>query len=210
MLECVFILPKIFPVRSQPSTPSLGHLLFCCLIDVTPWLIHVNLWQNPLQCCEVISLHFQSKWKKNRWYLSFLVFHVSEIILYAVFCASLFHLAWNLSMLLYKLSFIGEGLMWSWRSTTLAIWCEVPTHWKSPWCWERLRAKGEVGGRGWGGWMASLTRWTWIWASSESWWRKGKPSVLLSTGLQSQTRLSDEQQVVFLFYCWVVFHCMDM
>ena len=25
-------------------------------IHVTPWLIHVNVWQNPLQCCEVISL----------------------------------------------------------------------------------------------------------------------------------------------------------
>ena len=24
--------------------------------DVTPWLIHVNVWQNPLKCCEVISL----------------------------------------------------------------------------------------------------------------------------------------------------------
>ena len=25
-------------------------------IHITPWLIHVNVWQNPLQCCEVISL----------------------------------------------------------------------------------------------------------------------------------------------------------
>ena len=25
-------------------------------IHVTPWLIHVNVWQNPLKCCEVISL----------------------------------------------------------------------------------------------------------------------------------------------------------
>ena len=27
-------------------------------IHVTPWLIHVNVWQNPLKCCEVISLQF--------------------------------------------------------------------------------------------------------------------------------------------------------
>ena len=37
---------------------------------------------------------------------------------------------------------------------------------KRPWCWERLRAGGEGGDRGWDGWMASLTQWTWIWASS--------------------------------------------
>ena len=35
-----------------------------------------------------------------------------------------------------------------------------------PWCWERLRAGGKGGGRGWDGWVASPTRWTWVWASS--------------------------------------------
>ena len=25
----------------------------------------------------------------------------------------------------------------------LATWCEEPTHWKRPWCWERLKAGGE-------------------------------------------------------------------
>ena len=38
-------------------------------------------------------------------------------------------------------------------------------------CWERLRAGGEGSDRGWYGWMASLTRWTWVWASSRWWWR---------------------------------------
>ena len=32
---------------------------------------------------------------------------------------------------------------WSWSSNTLATWCEEPTHWKRPWCWERLKAGGE-------------------------------------------------------------------
>jgi len=32
--------------------------------------------------------------------------------------------------------------------------------WKRPWCWERLRARGEEGSRGWNGWMASPTQWT--------------------------------------------------
>ena len=38
-----------------------------------------------------------------------------------------------------------------------ATWCEEPTHWKRPWCWERRQEKGEGGGSGWDGWMASLT-----------------------------------------------------
>ena len=75
------------------------------------------------------------------------------------------------------------------NSNTLATWCEELTHWKRPWCWERLKA-GE-GDRGWDGWMASLTRWTWVWASSGSWWWTGKPGVMQSMGLQSWTRLSN-------------------
>ena len=42
---------------------------------------------------------------------------------------------------------------WYWSSNTLASWCKELTHWKRPWCWERLRAK-EEGSRGWDGWMA--------------------------------------------------------
>ena len=55
---------------------------------------------------------------------------------------------------------------WSWSFNTLATWCEQLTHWKRPWCWERLRARGEVGNRGWDGWMVSLTQWTRVWANS--------------------------------------------
>ena len=46
-----------------------------------------------------------------------------------------------------------------WNSNTLATWCNELTHWKRPWCWERLKAGGEGGDRGWDGWMASLTQW---------------------------------------------------
>ena len=59
-----------------------------------------------------------------------------------------------------------EGLIWSWSSNTLATWCKEPTHWKRPWCQKRLRAGGEGDDRGWGGWMTSLTWWTWVWANS--------------------------------------------
>ena len=39
-------------------------------------------------------------------------------------------------------------------------------YWKTPWCWERLRAGGEGGNKGWDVWVAKPTQWTWIWANS--------------------------------------------
>ena len=62
-----------------------------------------------------------------------------------------------------------EGLMLNWNSSTLATWCGELTHWKRPWCWERLRAGGEGDDRGWDGWMTSPTQWTWVWVNSGSW-----------------------------------------
>ena len=44
-------------------------------------------------------------------------------------------------------------ILWPW---------EELTHFKRPWCWERLKAGGEGDDRGWDGWMASLTQWTWV------------------------------------------------
>ena len=57
---------------------------------------------------------------------------------------------------------------WSWNSNTLATWCGELTHLKRPWCWERLRTGGEGDDRGWDGWMASPTQWTWVWVNSRS------------------------------------------
>ena len=53
-----------------------------------------------------------------------------------------------------------------------------------PWCWERLRAGGQGDGRGWDGWMASPTQWTWVWVNSGSWWWTGRPGMLQFMGLQ--------------------------
>ena len=81
------------------------------------------------------------------------------------------------------------GVVWrewccSWNSSTLATSCKVLTHLKRPWCWEGLGAGGEGDDRGWDGWMASLTPWTWVWVNSGSWWWTGRPGVLRFMGSQ--------------------------
>jgi len=102
---------------------------------------------------------------------------------------------------------------WCWSSDTLATGCEEPTHWKRPWCWERLRAGEKGDNRGWDGWMASSTQWTWVWANSGRCWKTGKTGVLQSMGLQSWTQLSNWTTYVNQYlrrhkegrrnYCWV-------
>ena len=79
---------------------------------------------------------------------------------------------------------------WSLNSNILATWCEELIHWKRLWCWERLKAGSKGEDKGWDGWMASLTQWTWVWISSESWWWTGKPGMLQFMESESQTWLS--------------------
>ena len=43
-----------------------------------------------------------------------------------------------------------------------------------PWCWEILKAGGAGDDRRCNGWITSPTQWTWVWASSGSWWWTGK------------------------------------
>ena len=69
--------------------------------------------------------------------------------------------------------------------------CEELTHWKRLWWWEGLGSGGEGDDRGWDGWMASPTWWTWVWVNSKSCWWTGSPGVLQFMGSQSWTRLSD-------------------
>ena len=67
---------------------------------------------------------------------------------------------------------------------------------KRLWCWEKLKVGGEGHDRGWDGWMASLTRWTWVWVSSRSLWWPGKLGVLQSMGSQiDMTEWLDETTI---------------
>ena len=47
-----------------------------------------------------------------------------------------------------------------------------------------IRGRRRRGDRGWDGWMASPTWWTWVWVNSRSWWWTGRPGVLRFMGSQ--------------------------
>ena len=82
------------------------------------------------------------------------------------------------------LRFLWKEWCSSWNSSTLATSCEELTHWKRLWCWEGLGAGGEGDDRGWDGWMASPTRWTWVCMNSWRWWSTGRPGMLRLMGSQ--------------------------
>ena len=75
-------------------------------------------------------------------------------------------------MLKLKLQYFGH-LMWRVNSLEDSLWF-----------WEGLGAGGEGIDRGWDGWMASQTRWTWVWVNSGSWWCTGRPGMLWFMGSQ--------------------------
>ena len=71
------------------------------------------------------------------------------------------------------------------EAETPNLWPPDVKNWlteKDPHAGKRLKGGGERNGRGWGGWMASPTQLTWVWASSRSWWWTGRPGVLRFVG----------------------------
>ena len=77
-----------------------------------------------------------------------------------------------------------EGLMLKLKLQYFGHWCEELTHLRRPYCWERLRAGGQGDNRGWVGWMASPTQWTWVWVDFGSWWWTGRAGMLRFMGSQ--------------------------
>ena len=121
-------------------------MLSCVQFFATPWTV---AWQPPT------STGFS---KQEYW--SGLPFSPPEVSNQGSNPCLLHLLYWQVDSL--PLSHLGFYV----GNNTLANWCEELTHLKRPWCWERLKAGGEEDDRRWDGWMASLTQWTWVWASS--------------------------------------------
>ena len=96
-----------------------------------------------------------------------------------------------------------EGLM---LKLKLQSWCEELTHLKRHWCWERLKVGGEGDDRGWDSWMASLTWWTWVWASSGSWWWTGEPGMLQFMGSQKVIHDWATELNWYGFFFWTQFY----
>ena len=71
----------------------------------------------------------------------------------------LLRVPWTTRRFIYRKSTL--NIHWKdgcWSFNTLATWWKEWTHWKRPWCWERLREWGEWGKSRWDGWMASPTQ----------------------------------------------------
>ena len=106
--------------------------------------------------------------------------------------------------------FLWKEWCWSWNSSTLAtLWKEL-THWKRLSWWEGLGAGGKGDDRGWDGWMASLTRWTWVWVNFRSCWWTGRPGVLWFMGSQRVghdwvTELNWTKQIYFFLLVFLFF-----
>ena len=90
-----------------------------------------------------------------------------------------------------------------------ATWCEELTHWKRPWCWERLKA-GEGDNRGWDGSMTSPTQWTWVWVNSELVMDREANREAVHGAVNSETQLSEWTElnwteVLWDFVCLLIF-----
>ena len=77
-----------------------------------------------------------------------------------------------------------EGKMLKLKLQYFGPSCEVLTHWKRFWCCEGLGPGGEGDDRGWDCWMASLTRWMWVWVNSGRLWWTGRHGILWFMGSQ--------------------------
>ena len=130
---------------------------------------HVLMWE----------LNYKESWALKNW--CFLTVVLEKSLESALDCKEIKSVNHKANQ---SLNIHWKDWCWSWSSNTLATWCEELTHWKRPWCWERFKTGGEGNDRGWDGWMVSLTQWTWIWASSRSYWWTEKPGMLQSTGWQ--------------------------
>ena len=85
-------------------------------------------------------------------------------------------------------------ILWPPDATSWLIWID-------PDAGKKLTAGGEGGDWGWDGWRSSLTRWTWAWVNSGSWWWTGRPGVLRFMVSQ---RIRHDWATELNWYSWVL------
>ena len=154
-------------LKSRDITlPTKVHLVKAM---VFPVVMYVWMWE----------LHYNESWVPKNW--CFWTVVLEKTLESPLDCKEIqpVHPKGNQSWI-----FIGRTDDWSWNFNPLATWREELSHWKRPWCWERLKVGEEGDDRRWDGWMSSLTWWTWVWAISGSWWWTGRPGVLQPMGSQ--------------------------
>ena len=95
-----------------------------------------------------------------------------------------------------------EGLMLKLKLQYFGHLMRTADSFEKTWCWEGLGAGGEGDDRGWDGWMASPTQWTWVWVSSRSWWWTGRPGVLQSMWLQKVGHDWATKLIVSVIHMW--------
>ena len=112
--------------------------------------------------CEVLGVSWRWRLYKYPWCFSRIPFHftLKSPVLYCLFQEVLRN-----------------------RHRHSATWCKELTHWKMR-CWDKIEGRRRRGNRGWDGWLASLTQWTWVGTNSGSWWWTRKPGVLQCMGSQ--------------------------
>ena len=86
-------------------------------IHVTPWLIHVNVWQNPLKCCEVISLQLIKINEKKIKLVSFYMYHLCSM---CGFQKSIFCLFWDRNGNLWLKNYIPYDPFRIWNTEAFA------------------------------------------------------------------------------------------
>ena len=168
--ESTFCLHRLLYFGHFIETESFYHVVFGVLLlslDVFKTYPLYHGWALPLFHYQVIFRHLDPfRLSIHCWW----IFWVADLPYYL-----------PCSLVIYMKQLENKSFE---LDSTLATSCEELIHWKRLWCWEGLGAGGEGEDRGWDGWMASLTWWTWVWVNSRSWWWTGRPGVLQFMGWQ--------------------------
>ena len=203
-LDCKEIQP-VHPKGNFKGSSLVAHMLKCLS---AMWKIQVRSlgWEDPLE--KEMATHSSTLAWKILW--------TEEPGRLPSMGSQRVRHDWATSLYFY-FTFVGRTDAEAENSNTLATWCKELTHWKRPWCWERLKAGRKGDDRGWDGWMTSLTWWTWVWVNSGNWWWTGRPGVLWSmvsqrvrydwaTELNSERRETEISVVLMSIFGWWSWH----